>query len=200
MASKSIEFWYEFASPYSYIAAERINALAAAAGDIEILWRPFIIGPILRLRPGNPSPTQDAPPAQKQYRQRDVERLCAAEGINLNWPSTYPRNGLLAARVALSLDPPWRQRFSRAAYRANFVEDREISDEAVIAAVLAELGGDATGIVERAQSPENKAALGAAVEAAIAKGIFGAPSFIVGGELFWGNDRLEQAIEWAIKP
>jgi 2-hydroxychromene-2-carboxylate isomerase len=200
MASKSIEFWYEFASPYSYIAAERIDALAAAAGGIEILWRPFIIGPILRLRPGNPSPTQDAPPAQKQYRQRDVERLCAAEGIKLNWPSTYPRNGLLAARVALSLDPPWRQRFSRAVYRANFVEDREISDEAVVAAVLVELGGDATGIVERAQSPENKAALGAAVEAAIAKGIFGAPSFIVGGELFWGNDRLEQAIEWAIKP
>ncbi|MDF3074271.1 MAG: 2-hydroxychromene-2-carboxylate isomerase, partial [Alphaproteobacteria bacterium] len=89
--------------------------------------------------------------------------------------------------------------FSRAVYRANFVEDREISDEAVIAAVLVELGGDATGIVERAQSPENKAALGAAVEAAIAKGIFGAPSFLVGGELFWGNDRLEQAVEWALK-
>jgi 2-hydroxychromene-2-carboxylate isomerase len=197
MASKTIEFWYEFASPYSYIAAERIERLAADAGGIEILWRPFVIGPILRQRPGNPSPTQDAPPAQKKYRRRDVQRICEREGIALNWPSTYPRNGLLAARVALSLDPPWRQSFSRAAYRANFVEDREIADEAVVAAILAELGGDAMGIVERAQSPENKAALAAAVEAAIGKGIFGAPSFVVDGEVFWGNDRLEQAIAWA---
>jgi 2-hydroxychromene-2-carboxylate isomerase len=195
MASKTLEFWYEFASPYSYIAAERIERLAVAAG-IAVQWRPFVIGPILRRRPHNPSPTQDAPPAQKQYRQRDVERLCASEGIALNWPSTYPRNGLLAARVAQIAGPSWQRDFSRAVYRANFVEDREISDPAVIAAILTELNRDIDAVMETALSPANKAALAAAVEEAINKGIFGAPSFMVGGELFWGNDRLEQAIAW----
>lgn len=196
MASKTLEFWYEFASPYSYIAAERIHALAAQAGGIEVIWRPFVIGPILRLRPGNSSPTQDAPPAQKKYRRRDVERICASEGIALDWPSSYPRNRLLAARVAQVADESWRIAFTRAVYRANFVEDREISDPAVIAAILGALGRDPDGVLEAALSPANKAALAAAVEEAIAKGIFGAPSFIVEGELFWGNDRLEQAIAW----
>jgi len=200
MASKTLEFWYEFASPYSYIAAERIERLAVQAGGVAVSWRPFVIGPILRLRPHNPSPTQDAPPAQKQYRRRDVERICAREGIVLNWPTTYPRNGLLAARVAQIADQPWRAAFSRAVYRANFVEDREISDPAVIAGILEEMRHDASQYLVEAQSPANKAALAAAVEEAIAKGIFGAPSFVIDGELFWGNDRLERAIEWAGKP
>lgn len=197
MASKTLEFWYEFASPYSYIAAERIEALAAEAGGIAVQWRPFVIGPILRLRPHNPSPTQDAPPAQKKYRQRDVERICVREGLALNWPSAYPRNGLLAARVAQVADPSWRSEFSRAVYRANFVEDREISDPTVIAAILTRLGRDVDAVMEAALSPANKTALAKAVDEAIGKGIFGAPSFVVAGELFWGNDRLEQAIEWA---
>jgi 2-hydroxychromene-2-carboxylate isomerase len=196
MASKTLEFWYEFASPYSYIAAERIERLAAEAG-VAVQWRPFVIGPILRLRPHNPSPTQDAPPAQKQYRRRDVERICLNEGIALNWPSTYPRNGLLAARVAQIADPSWRPAFSRAVYRANFVKDRDISDPAVIAAILTKLDREIDVVMEAALSAANKAALAATVEEAINKGIFGAPSFVVDGELFWGNDRLEQAIAWA---
>jgi 2-hydroxychromene-2-carboxylate isomerase len=196
MASKTLEFWYEFASPYSYIAAERIERLAEKAG-IAVQWRPFVIGPILKLRPHNPSPTQDAPPAQKQYRRRDVERICLNQGIALYWPSTYPRNGLLAARVAQIADVSWQREFSRAVYRANFVEDREISDPAVIAGILTGLGQEIDAVMEAALSAANKAALAAAVDEAIAKGIFGAPSFVVDGELFWGNDRLEQAIAWA---
>lgn len=199
MSTDSIEFWYEFASPYSYIAAERIERLAGRA-HLKVHWRPFIIGPILRLRPHNPSPTQDAPPAQKKYRRRDVERICAREDIKVNWPSIYPRNGLLAARVAQIADPGWRPAFSRAVYRANFIGDCEISDKAVIAGILDGLQRDTATVLEQAQSPENKSALAAAVEEAMAKGIFGAPSFIVGDELFWGNDRLEQAIEWAVRP
>ncbi len=192
----SIEFWYEFASPYSYMAAERIGRMAAEAG-VGVEWRPFIIGPILKLRPGQASATQDAPPAQKAYRRRDVERQCAAEGIALNWPSVYPRNGLLAARVALAADPSWREAFSRAVYRANFVDDREISDEVVIRAILQAIGQDADAALAAALSPANKAWLIERVEQAIARGIFGAPSFTIGKELFWGNDRLEQALHWA---
>jgi 2-hydroxychromene-2-carboxylate isomerase len=199
----SIEFWYEFASPYSYISAERIGRMAAQAG-VVVQWCPFIIGPILKRRPGQASPTQDAPPAQKAYRRRDVERLCAQYGIALNWPGTYPRNGLLAARVALAADASWRERFSRAVYRANFVEDREISDEAVIRAILRDVlgegGQDAEAAMAAALAPANKARLVERVEHAMARGIFGAPSFLVGNELFWGNDRLNQALVWARQP
>jgi len=195
----SIEFWYEFASPYSYMAAERIGRMAAAAG-VAVQWCPFVIGPILKLRPGQASATQDAPPAQKAYRRRDVERLCLQYGIALNWPTAYPRNGLLAARVALAADGSWREQFSRAVYCANFVDDREISDEAVIRAVLRGIGQDEDAALAAALTPANKALLVARVEHAMARGIFGAPSFMVGDELFWGNDRLEQALSWARQP
>ncbi len=192
---ESIEFWYDFASPYSYMAAERIGRLAADAG-VVVRWQPFVIGPILKLRPGHASATQDAPPAQKAYRRRDVERSCAQYGIGLNWPTTYPRNGLLAARVALAASDAWRERFSLAVYRANFVEDRDIADAATILAVLREIGQDADVVLEAALAPANKALLVERVNQAIAQDIFGAPSFVVGPELFWGNDRLEDALQW----
>jgi 2-hydroxychromene-2-carboxylate isomerase len=199
LAMDSIEFWYEFASPYSYMAAERIGRMAAEAG-VKVQWCPFVIGPILKLRPGQASATQDAPPAQKAYRRRDVERLCLQYGIALNWPTAYPRNGLLAARVALAADPGRRERFSRAVYRANFVEDREISDQAVIRSILREIGQNEDGAIAAALTPANKALLVERVEQATARGIFGAPSFIVGEELFWGNDRLDQALSWVKRP
>jgi 2-hydroxychromene-2-carboxylate isomerase len=181
------------------MAAERIGRMAGQAG-IAVTWQPFIIGPILKLRPGQPSPTQDAPPAQKAYRRRDVERQCAALGIALKWPGTYPRNGLLAARVALAADPRWREEFSRAVYRANFAEDRDMADPAVLAAILSAMGQDPDAALQAGLSPHNKALLTARVEHAMARGIFGAPSFMVGNELFWGHDRLEQALAWAKAP
>ncbi|HKU98713.1 MAG TPA: DsbA family protein [Vineibacter sp.] len=194
-----VEFWYDFASPYSWMAAERIDGLAAAAG-LAVQWRPFIIGPILRLRPDNPSPFQNAPPAQRAYRRRDAERLCASYGLALHWPSSYPRNGLLGARLARAAAPDIRPALSRAIYRANFVDDREISDATVLRDVVAAQGVDAEALLAAALTDENKRGLIADVDAAMAHGIFGAPSFLIGQELFWGNDRLEQAIAWAQRP
>ncbi len=196
---QAMEFWYDFASPYSWMAAERIDGLAAAGG-LAVHWRPFIIGPILRLRPDNPSPYQNAPPAQRAYRRRDAERLCASYGLPLRWPSSYPRNGLLGARLARAAPPDVRPALSRAIYRANFVDDREISDATVIGAIVAAQGLDADALLAAALTDANKRGLVADVDAAIAHGIFGAPSFRVGTELFWGNDRLEQAIAWARQP
>ncbi|TXL73778.1 2-hydroxychromene-2-carboxylate isomerase [Vineibacter terrae] len=195
----TLEFWYDFASPYSWMAAERIDGLAAAAG-LAVRWRPFIIGPILRLRPDNPSPLQNAPPAQRAYRRRDVERLCARYGLPLRWPTSYPRNGLLGARLARAASPDIRPALSRAIYRANFVDDREISDATVIRDVVAAQGLDADALLAAALTDANKRGLVADVDAAIAHGIFGAPSFLIGPELFWGNDRLELAIAWAQQP
>jgi 2-hydroxychromene-2-carboxylate isomerase len=191
-----MQFWYDFASPYSWLAAERL----ASIREIAVEWLPFIIGPILRLRPDNPSPLQNAPPAQRAYRRRDVERLAAKQGLPLRRPSNYPRNGLLGARVCRVVPVDQRPALTLAIYRASFVEDREIADMDVIRDVLMRSGFDAEAMLKAALADDNKKALGADVERAIALGIFGAPSFIVGGELFWGNDRLDLALDWARKP
>ena len=195
-----IEFWYEFASPYAYLAAARIEGLAAGR-PVRITWRPLLLGPIFQRRPGHGSPFQEPAPAEAAYRRRDVERWAAAYGLPIGWPRNYPRSSLLGARVALlGGDEGWAADFSRAVYHASFVDDRDIADAAVIAAVLAGLGLPAESIIARATQPAHKARLAATVEEAMAKGIFGAPSFVAAGEVFWGNDRLEQAIDWALRP
>jgi 2-hydroxychromene-2-carboxylate isomerase len=199
MKDRVIEFWYEFASPYSYLAAARIERLVAGK-PIRLDWRPFLLGPIFRQRPHDPSPFQNPSPAEQRYRWRDVERLCAAEQLPLRRPSTYPRNGLLAARAALiAIDEGWGAEFSRAVYHANFAQDRDIAAAEVVGDIVLGLGRDKVAVLARAVSAANKARLIARGEAAAARGIFGAPSCFVGDELFWGNDRLEQAIAWAMK-
>ena len=192
----NIEFWFEFASTYSYPAAMRIEALAEAR-DVNIVWRPFLLGPIFQAQGWNDSPF-NVYPVMGRYMWRDLERVCAARGIPLQRPSDFPRNGLLAARVACRYaTAPWLPDFVRAVYQANFSQDRDIADPAVLASCLASSDEDPALILAEAQSAPAKAQLRAQTEAAVARGIFGAPSFLVGEELFWGNDRLEQALAWA---
>jgi 2-hydroxychromene-2-carboxylate isomerase len=195
----TLEFWHEFASPYCYLSAARIEALAAPAG-VRILWQPFLLGPIFRRRAHQPSPSQDAPPDEARYRRRDIERLCADYRLKLTWPSGFPRISLLGARVALlAADEAWVPAFTKAVYHASFAEDRDIGAAPVIAGILADLGQAPADLIAQATTPANKARLVAQGEDAMARGIFGAPSFVASdGELFWGNDRLEQAIAWAV--
>ncbi|HEX7968821.1 MAG TPA: 2-hydroxychromene-2-carboxylate isomerase [Stellaceae bacterium] len=192
----TVAFWYEFASTYSYPAALRIERLATSAGVI-IAWRPFLLGPIFAGQGWSDSPF-NLYPAKGRYMWRDLERICAGEGLPLRRPSVFPRNSLLAARAALvAAEEGWCAEFTRAVYRANFAEDRDIAAAEVIGAIVAALGREAPAVLARAQSPEIKARLKAQTEEAMALGIFGAPSFTVDDELFWGNDRLEQALAWA---
>lgn len=197
-ATKTLEFWFDYASPYCYLAAERIEALAAPAG-VQVAWRPFLLGPIFARRPNHPTPFQDPAPDEARYRKRDVERLCALYGLPLVWSAKYPYISLLASRVTLlAADAGWASALTRAVYRASFAEDRDIAAEPVVAAILQGLGHDPQPLIARATAPDTKARLVAAGEQAVARGIFGAPSFVTrDGELFWGNDRLEQAIAWA---
>ncbi len=193
----SLTFWYEFASHYSYLAAARIEALAARAA-VEVTWRPFLLGPIFAAQGWNDSPF-NIYPAKGAYAWRDLQRSADELGIEFRRPSLFPHSGLLAARVALLLADRDRPAFSRAVYRANFVEDREISDAEVIREILNRLGLPDDTLLQEAGTPATKARLRAQTEAAISAGIFGAPSFTVGDELFWGNDRLDQALAWAKK-
>ena len=195
MDAPTLQFWFEFASTYSYPAASRVAQLAVEA-KVRLQWKPFLLGPIFKSQGWNDSPF-NIYPVKGRYMWRDMERLCDKYGLSLQRPSRFPRNGLLAARVAcLASAEPWCGDFVRAVYRANFAEDRDIGDAAVVARLLDELAQPAREIIERAQSSENKERLRRQTEEAIALGIFGAPSSVVGKELFWGNDRLEDAIAW----
>ena len=192
----SLDFWFEFASTYSYPAVARIEDVARAAG-LRVSWRPFLLGPIFGSQGWNDSPF-NIYPAKGKYMWRDLERVCARLALPFRRPSQFPRNGLLAARVAcMSAAEPWLPRFVRGVYHANFAEDRDIAQPETLAAVLTGLGLPAAELLARAQSPESKDRLRAQTEEAIRLGVFGAPTFVVGGELFWGNDRLEDAVAWS---
>lgn len=195
----TLEFFFEFASTYSYPAALRIEPLARAAG-VALVWRPFLLGPIFRAQGWNDSPF-NLQPVKGRYMWRDLERICAEQRFSWRRPSSFPRNGLLAARVACRFeDEPWCPDFVRSIYRANFAEDREISDPEVVRSCLEALGLPAGALLEHASAPAAKEKLRAQTERAMALGIFGAPSFVVGDELFWGNDRLEAALAWCRSP
>lgn len=194
----AVEIWFEFASSYSYLAVMRVAEAARAAG-VTLRWRPFLLGPVFLSLGWNDSPFNIYPP-KGRYMWRDMARLAAKYDIPFQLPSQFPRNGLLAARVAvLGQDQPWIGDFARAAMRANFGEDRDIGQPDVIADLLNALNLPAEALITEAQSPANKQALRAQTEQAAALGIFGAPTFLVDGEMFWGNDRLDDALAWACR-
>jgi 2-hydroxychromene-2-carboxylate isomerase len=192
----TIDFWFDFASTYAYLTACRIEALAARQG-VAVAWRPFTLGPIFAARGWTTSPF-NIYPDKGRYMWRDVERCAADVGLPFRRPSAFPRSSVLAARVALvGADEGWIAPFGEAVFRAEFGDDRDIGAPEVIDAILAGLGRDGPAIRARAESAAYKPRLRAQTEEAAALGIFGAPTFVVGGELFWGNDRLEQALAWA---
>ncbi len=191
-----LEFWYEFASTYSYLSVMRIERVAADAG-VSLEYCPFLLGPIFGKQGWNTSPF-NLYPARGRYMWRDVTRRAARHGLVFLKPSTFPRNGLLAARVALvGLGEGWSPAFTRAVFSAEFAEDRDIAEWAVLREILESLQQNPDRVLARAQAAENKAELRERSETAEARGIFGAPSFFVGDELFWGDDRLEEAVEFA---
>ncbi len=192
----TVDLWFEFASTYSYPAVMRIVPLAEAEG-VAVRWRPFLLGPIFHGQGWNDSPF-NLYPVKGRYMWRDLERLCAKYGLAFRRPSAFPRGSLLGARLAcLAADEPWCPTFIRAVFHANFAEDRDVADPAVLAALLRALGQPADDLLARASTPEAKEGLRRQTARATAVGIFGAPTAVVGEELFWSNDRLEDAIAWA---
>jgi 2-hydroxychromene-2-carboxylate isomerase len=193
--ARRIEFWFDFGSNYSYLSVMRIEAEAAARG-VSVDWRPFLLGPIFRALGFDNSPFV----LQKEkgaYVWKDMERQCRKYGIALTRPSVFPRAALLALRVALlGAEREWIAAYCREIMQQNFVHDRDIGSIEVVSEALTKLGLPAQKIVAEAQSDANKLRLREQTEAAASKGIFGAPTFFVGDEMFWGNDRLEDALDF----
>jgi 2-hydroxychromene-2-carboxylate isomerase len=194
----TLEFWYEFASTYSYLAAMRIEALAEDAG-VEIRWRPFLLGPIFAAQGWTNSPF-NLYPAKGRNMWRDLDREAARIGLPpVTRPNPFPQNSLSATRAATyGIDHDWLVPFSKAVFEASFSRGESIAEPAAVARILDGLGLDGTAILRAASAETNKGRLKVAGEEARSRGIYGAPSFLAeDGELFWGNDRLEQAITWA---
>ena len=191
-----IEFWFEFGSNYSYLSVMRIEDAARRAG-IRIAWKPFLLGPILRALGMETSPFL----LQKEkgsYVWRDMVRQCRKYGLAWTQPSVFPRVGVLPARVALvGAEQPWIGAFSRAVMELNFVHDQDINQADALAPILTDLGLPAADILDQAQSEPIKTRLRQQTDEARRRGIFGAPTFFVGTEMFWGNDRLDDALSWA---
>ena len=191
----TVQFWFEYASTYSYVAAMRVEQVAAAR-RVPVQWKPFLLGPLFQRQGWADSPF-NLYPARGRYMWRDIERLCGQYGIPFRRPTAFPRNSLLAARVAiLGEGASWLPEFSRSVYLANFAQDHDIAEPDLVAGILDALGQEGGRLIDLARSPENKARLRAQTERAWELGIFGAPSFVVNGELFWGQDRIEQAFDW----
>ena len=193
----ALDFWFDFASTYSYPAAVRVRA-AAAQADVAVKFRPFLLGPIFKAQGWDTSPF-NLYPAKGRHMWRDLARICADMGLPLCRPEPFPQHSLLAARVALvGLSESWGDDFCVAVFRAQFGEGRSISDVDTMTALLATLNVAAEPVFAAARSDAIKARLRSETEEAERRGLFGAPTFITAdGELFWGNDRLEQALRWA---
>ncbi len=192
-----LEFWYDFASTYSYLSAMRIEAVARTAG-VEIAYRPFLLGPIFKAQGLTTSPFV-LNLAKGRYMARDIARIATARGLAFHVPEPFPAHSLAAARIGLVAEEDgWIGAFTQAVFSAEFGERADISVHDTLARIVADLGEDPARVVARANSDEIKSALRTRTEAAAEKGIFGAPTFITeDGELFWGDDRLDAALAWA---
>lgn len=191
-----IDFWFEFGSNYSYLSAMRIEEAAAARG-VAVRWRPFLLGPIFQSF-GWPSSPFVLQKQKGAYVWKDMERQCAKYGLPWRRPSVFPRPATLPMKVAAAhADAAWIGSYCRAFMIRNFALDMEVNNEATVTDVLVDLGLDATAVLAHTASEAGKNCLRQATAEAQSLGIFGAPTLFVRGEMFWGNDRLDDALAFA---
>jgi 2-hydroxychromene-2-carboxylate isomerase len=192
--SAPLDFWFSIGSPYTFLAVMRLPEIAERA-EVEVRWRPFDIRAIQI--EANVAPFADRP-LKAAYMWRDIERRSAKFGLTIRLPIPYPLAEIEQAnRVAvLAASEGWCPAYAIATYRHWFVDRAPAGSEANLSASIEEAGQDPARVLERANSKAGIAALNAATGEAKEIGIFSSPSFVADGELFWGHDRLEDAIEW----
>lgn len=196
---KPIEFWFDFSSAYSYLLSETIELVAARHGR-SVDYRPTLLGAVFKASGGVPLTEL---PMKGPYSLRDFERSARFHGVAFRMPSTFPISTVSAARAVLWLkdaDPAKAHAFVHAAFRALFVDDRNLSDAAVVAQVAREVGIDSDALAQAIAAQPIKDKLKANVDESIARGVFGAPFVFVDGEPFWGHDRLPQIERWMQRP
>jgi 2-hydroxychromene-2-carboxylate isomerase len=194
--AEPIEFYFDFSSPYGYLLSEKVEEVAARH-DRKVRWRPILLGVVFKATGSAPLTLQF--PAKAEYSVRDFERSARFLGVPYRHPSKFPLATQAAARAfywihgqnhRLSRD------FAHGVYRALFVEDRDISSPDTVLDIAAGLGLDRDQVAAGIQSQEMKDRLKAECDLALEKGVFGSPYVIIGGEPFFGSDRLPQIERW----
>jgi 2-hydroxychromene-2-carboxylate isomerase len=186
---KRVEFFFDLSSPYSYLASTQIEAVAARAGA-EVAWRPFVLAAVFKAA-NNTMPA--ASPPKAKWMVRDLERWAAHYGVPFRFASRFPINGIRAERLILVGERAGANTagpLAHAAFHAFWVDDRDLTDDAVLRDLAAGAGLDPERALAAIEEPEIKARLREHTDDAIRRGAFGAPAMFVGEELFWGNDRL----------
>ena len=194
MAAAQIDFWFTMGSTYSFLSVMRLAEVERSTG-ISFRWRPFHL--LLILQEMKHVPFADKP-AKSAYMWRDIERRAAMYGFRVRLPAPYPAKQSVVANLiaTIGMREGWGTDFVRAAYRRWFELGREIGSEPNVSESLCDIGQNPDRVLRLAASSEVKAILAAETDAARALGIFGSPTFAVGSELFWGDDRLDDAISW----
>ncbi|MFZ6731023.1 2-hydroxychromene-2-carboxylate isomerase [Undibacterium sp. Ji42W] len=191
-----IDFWFEFGSNYSYLSVMRMEQEAARAG-VRVRWQPFLLGPIFQALGWETSPFV-LQKAKGDYVWLDMERQCHKYGLPWKKPDNFPRPAILPLRVAvLGAEQSWMAEYCRRIMQMNFVHDKDIDNKEMVAAALNDMGLPATEIITQALGDDNKLKLRRQTGLAMSKGIFGAPTFFVGEQMYWGNDRLDDALAHA---
>lgn len=191
-----IEFWFGYGSTYTYLSTMRIESLLEGTG-IELRWRPFNLLALMRDK-GFPRGPFAERPDKLAYMWRDLERRAARYALPYQRPSVYPVDSQRTVRVGhLASQEGWCAAFTRKVMTLNFVEGHPIGSPGQLESALSELGRDPDTTIRRAHGEDIESALAAQTARAAELGIFGSPTFIVDREVFWGDDRLEDAIAWA---
>jgi len=195
--AKTIDFYLDFTSPYAYLASTQVDALAQRQG-VNFIWRPFLVGASFKIT-GRKAPVEH--PLVREYMLHDVQRYARLLGQPIAFPKIFPILSVKPARLFYYL----QQRdtgqqaaiaFARAVFHAYFVEQLDITDNAVLARLLLPYGVAAEDLNEITRSADIKQMFKDEVAAALEKQIFGVPTFIVDGEMFWGLDRMPQLEQW----
>ena len=194
MSGTQIDFWFTMGSTYSFLSVMRLAELERSSG-ISFRWRPFHLLVILQEMKHVPFADK---PAKTAYMWRDIERRAAMYGFPVKLPAPYPvKQSVVANLIAVvGMREGWGPDFVRAAYRRWLELGQETGSEPNVSESLREIGQDPARVLALANSEDAKAALTAETDAARELGIFGSPTFAVGRELFWGDDRAEDAISW----
>ena len=194
-AQKPIDFYFDFSSPYGYLAAMRIDALAAKYGR-AVAWRPILLGPAFKASGNAPLIGQ---PLKGDYARRDLRRTAAFMGIAFGMPTPFPIGTQNAARAFYWLndrDPVKAKAVAISLLQTYFVDGRDITSPETVTEIAARHGVDAAELGAALADPAVKDRLKNEVEASLARGVFGSPYIVVDGEAFWGTDRFDQIEAW----
>lgn len=191
--AKPIDFWFDFSSPYAYIAANQIDDIADDHGR-SVRWCPFLLGPVMK-QSGN-VPLLDQP-LKGDYLRQDVPRFARLYGLDYRLPSKFPIAALAPCRGFYWIaDAQKAKDFALACFDAFYTEDRDITDPEVVADIAASVGVDGAALKAAIATDEIKERVKAAVAEAIEAGVCGSPFFVVDDQKFWGADRLWMVEEW----